>query len=173
RPSAMGRPGYTGRIMPRIVQRRKHARPRTLLQPYSRARGPVQPWVMAGLARPGSYAILLKIRRCIAKGQIAMTHQQWETIERSLIGLSPQDKLELVERLVHELRESRAVAASAAPSPASRLTPMSEEEFKQKLLKSGLMSSLPIPADPASRPAFEPITIEGERLSETIIRERR
>jgi hypothetical protein len=97
-----------------------------------------------------------------------MTHQQWETIERSLIGLSPQDKLELAERLIHELR----VAPSDTSAPASRL-PMSEEEFKQQLLRSGLMSSLPTPADPASRPVFEPIAIEGEPLSETIIRERR
>ena len=28
-----------------------------------------------------------------------MTNHQWEAIERSLIGLSPQDKLELVEHL--------------------------------------------------------------------------
>ena len=98
-----------------------------------------------------------------------MTYEQWETIERSLIGLSPQDKLELAERLIHELR----VAPSSTPAPASRLAPMSEEEFKQDLLQSGLMSSLPTPADPASRPVFEPIAIEGEPLSETIIRERR
>ena len=50
---------------------------------------------------------------------------------------------------------------------------ISEDEFKQQLLKSGLMASLPVPADPASRPAFEPITIDAEPLSETIIRERR
>jgi hypothetical protein len=99
-----------------------------------------------------------------------MTDQQWETIERSLIGLSLQDKLELVERLVHELR---AGTASGIQSPATRVRPMSEEEFKQQLLKSGLMSSLPIAADPASRPDFQPITTVGESLSETIIRDRR
>ena len=98
-----------------------------------------------------------------------MTHQQWETIERSLIGLSPQDKLEVAERLIHDLR----VAPSGTSAPASGLTSMSEAEFKQQLLGSGLMSSLPTPADPASRPVFEPIAIEGEPLSETIIRERR
>ena len=51
--------------------------------------------------------------------------------------------------------------------------PMTEEEFKRQLLNSGLMSSLPTPSDPGSRPAFQPITLEGEPLSETIIRERR
>jgi hypothetical protein len=99
-----------------------------------------------------------------------MTNHQWKTIERSLIGLSPQDKRELVERLVHELR---VVTAAGTQSPPSRITEMTEEEFKRQLLKSGLMSSLPTPADPASRPAFQPITLEGEPLSETIIRERR
>ena len=50
---------------------------------------------------------------------------------------------------------------------------MSEGDFKRQLLKSGLMTSLPTPADPGPRPAFQPIAIEGEPLSETIIRERR
>jgi hypothetical protein len=98
-----------------------------------------------------------------------MTHQQWQGIERSLIGLSAQDKLELAERLIHELR----VVASGAPTPASRFTPRSEEEFKQHLLESDRVSSLPTRADPASRPVFQPIALEGEPLSESIIRERR
>jgi len=34
------------------------------------------------------------------------------------------------------------------------------------------MTSLPTPSDPTSRPVFDPITIEGEPLSETVIRER-
>ena len=50
---------------------------------------------------------------------------------------------------------------------------MTEAEFKQHLLESGRISSLPTPADPASRPVFQPIALEGEPLSETIIRERR
>jgi len=50
---------------------------------------------------------------------------------------------------------------------------MTEAEFKQHLLKTGRISSLPTPADPASRPVFKPIALEGEPLSETIIRERR
>jgi hypothetical protein len=48
-----------------------------------------------------------------------------------------------------------------------------EAEFKQQLLKSGLMTSLPTPPDPATRRPFQPVTLEGESLSETIIRERR
>jgi putative addiction module CopG family antidote len=56
-------------------------------------------------------------------------------------------------------------------SAASR--PMTEDEFKRHLLASGLMTSLPTPADPATRPPLSPVAIEGEPLSETIIRERR
>jgi Arc/MetJ-type ribon-helix-helix transcriptional regulator len=56
---------------------------------------------------------------------------------------------------------------------AAGATPMSEAAFKRHLLATGLMSSLPTPADPATRPAFQPIAVEGEPVSETIIRERR
>jgi putative addiction module CopG family antidote len=51
--------------------------------------------------------------------------------------------------------------------------PPTEAEFKRQLLASGLMTSLPTPTDPASRPNFQPVAIEGEPLSETILRERR
>ena len=89
-----------------------------------------------------------------------------------------------LERFVHD-----QVVAGRYPSEADvvrdaleqlrRHTPtttnrgMTEAEFKQHLLKSGRISSLPTAADPASRPAFQPIALEGEPLSETIIRERR
>ena len=99
-----------------------------------------------------------------------MTHHQWETIERSLIDLSTQDKLELVERLIHELW---VTAVSGSPSPTPPVMPITEEEFKRQLLNSGLMSNLPTPSDPGSRPTFQPITLDGEPLSETIIRDRR
>lgn len=95
-----------------------------------------------------------------------MTQQQWETVEKSLAGLTAQDKREVVERLAHELR-------SEDQKLSNRPSTLTEAEFKQQLLKTGLMTSLPTPEDPATRPPFEPVTIEGEPLSETIIRERR
>lgn len=98
-----------------------------------------------------------------------MTHEQRETIERSIAGLSPQDQLESVERLVHELR----VPAVAGGPPRSRHCTPSEGDFKQRWLRSGLMTSLPTPGDPASRPAFQRVAIEGESLPEAITRERR
>ncbi|MHB1557320.1 MAG: ribbon-helix-helix domain-containing protein [Isosphaeraceae bacterium] len=58
--------------------------------------------------------------------------------------------------------------------PASTSGPgMTEAEFKQHLLHTGRVSSLPTPAPPGSRPVFSPIELEGEPLSETILRERR
>ena len=51
--------------------------------------------------------------------------------------------------------------------------PLTEEEFKQHLLETGLMTSLPTPLDPPIRQSFQPVKIEGEPLSETIISERR
>ncbi len=58
------------------------------------------------------------------------------------------------------------------PAPARR--PLSEQELEQKLIESGFLASVPPTRDPATPPwNFEPITIEGEPLSETVIRERR
>lgn len=51
--------------------------------------------------------------------------------------------------------------------------PLTEDEFQQQLLRSGLIASLPMPSDPADRPHFEPVTLEGEPLSDMIVRERR
>ena len=55
-------------------------------------------------------------------------------------------------------------------TPAEK--PLSKNEFKQQLLATGLMSGLPLPADHTPRPEVQPAVIEGEPLSETIIRER-
>ncbi len=50
---------------------------------------------------------------------------------------------------------------------------MTEAEFDQHLLKIGLMSQLPDTAADFDDPDDQPVTIKGEPLSETIIRERR
>jgi Arc/MetJ-type ribon-helix-helix transcriptional regulator len=51
--------------------------------------------------------------------------------------------------------------------------PINEAEFKQRLIDSGFMVSMPIPADRGAVRSSPPATLEGEPLSETIIRERR
>jgi hypothetical protein len=98
-----------------------------------------------------------------------MTYLQMQTIERTLVGLSEQDKLELVEHLVHSLRAEKTQGREMQMPR----TPITEQEFKMQLLESGLMTSLPTPLDTVMGPAFQPVKIEGEPLSETIIRERR
>ena len=51
---------------------------------------------------------------------------------------------------------------------------LSEEELEQQLIESGFLASVPPPISTAASPwEFEPVKIEGEPLSETVIRERR
>jgi putative addiction module CopG family antidote len=66
-----------------------------------------------------------------------------------------------------------AKRAKTASPPAKK--PLSIEEIHQQMLASGLLTSLPDPALDIDDddPADQPITIEGEPLSETILRERR
>ncbi len=61
---------------------------------------------------------------------------------------------------------------AAAQKPGK---PLSEAEFNQRLLSIGLVASLPDPAMDIDDddPDDAPVTIKGEPLSETIVRERR
>ena len=68
---------------------------------------------------------------------------------------------------------ARLLLLKLDPGPAAT-EPLSVQELEQKPLESGFLASVPPPRDPAA-PAwsFEPVKIEGEPLSETVIRERR
>ena len=57
--------------------------------------------------------------------------------------------------------------------PAQQKKPLTRAEFDQKLLELGLITQLPDTATDFDDPDDEPIAIEGEPLSETVIRERR
>ena len=59
---------------------------------------------------------------------------------------------------------------AAPPKPKKPLTPA---ELDQYMLKVGLLSQLPDTDADYDDPDDEPITIKGEPLSETVIRERR
>jgi putative addiction module CopG family antidote len=63
-------------------------------------------------------------------------------------------------------------AKRARPSKAKQ-QPLTLEELHQQMLASGLITQLPDSAADFDDPDDEPILIEGEPLSETIIRERR
>ena len=69
----------------------------------------------------------------------------------------------LVERLKQE---------DAQATPTGK--PLTEEQLEQQLVQSGFLASVPPPLSTATPPwKFEPVKIEGEPLSETVIRERR
>jgi hypothetical protein len=122
-----------------------------------------------------------------------MTHNEFDHLRGTVKSLTPEQMRQLRQEL-----ESELVASAVQPSgpreevpdaegdrdqvlnhgmalqqeqPAAK--PLTEEQFKQQLLESGLMICLPTPTDPAARPPFQPVKIEGEPLSEMIIRERR
>ena len=52
--------------------------------------------------------------------------------------------------------------------------PLTEQDLEQRLVESGFLASIPPPHDPATPDwNFNPVKIEGEPISETVIRERR
>ena len=55
----------------------------------------------------------------------------------------------------------------------AKARPLSEDEWEQQLLQSGLLASIPSRPAAGTRREFQPVKIQGEPLSETIIRERR
>jgi Arc/MetJ-type ribon-helix-helix transcriptional regulator len=64
----------------------------------------------------------------------------------------------------------RAKRTTATPLPK---TPLTREEFDQYLLSIGLMTRLPDTEADFDDPDVQPIDIQGEPLSETVIRQRR
>jgi putative addiction module CopG family antidote len=58
-------------------------------------------------------------------------------------------------------------------NPAKQKKPLTRAEFDQYLLDIGLMTQLPDTEADFDDPDDEPIDIQGEPLSETVIRERR
>ena len=94
---------------------------------------------------------------------------------------------DLESSILAEVRRGHFASVDEAMAEAARLLlrqrkqdeqarvpkPPTEAEFKQQLLESGLMIGLPTPAEPAARRTFQPVMLEGEPLSETIVRERR
>ncbi len=83
-----------------------------------------------------------------------------------------------LERLVEQVvalpndqqRRFRALLdATASCQPA----PSPEEGFKQRLLRSGLLCEIKHPAQSASSPRHPRVDVQGQPLSETVIKERR
>jgi Arc/MetJ-type ribon-helix-helix transcriptional regulator len=81
-------------------------------------------------------------------------------------------RAEDVLRAVREWLRERDSESGFETSTARR--PMSDEEFRQHLLRTGRVSQLPVAdrKDQAQDP-WKPIRVEGEPVSQTILRERR
>ena len=83
-----------------------------------------------------------------------------ERVLNEVKALSPDDLRKLRDEL------------DAMLEPASQQ--MTEEEFEQRLLAQGTISSIPSrDIDPAEYRSRKPIEVEGKPVSETLIEERR
>jgi hypothetical protein len=120
-----------------------------------------------------------------------MTRTEFTQLLTSITALSPGQMRRLRERIDRELAEpDRPVDEAPHKSPGRKSLskakrskvgdrrekrPLTEAEFHQHLLGVGLISSVPDPSLDIDDddPDDAPVTIEGEPLSETIIRERR
>jgi hypothetical protein len=79
-----------------------------------------------------------------------------------------KDVREIAERLTDYLREQEKAALAAQQTEAR------EDKFERYLLAKGVISHIPTRDETDNEfDTFEPIEVEGEPLSETIIRERR
>ena len=82
-----------------------------------------------------------------------------------------------VEELVQQVRslprdDQRRFRELLDAPQAETKAPMTEEQFLEHLLRIGMISEIKRPDRTASPRPFNRIQIEGEPLSETIIRER-
>ena len=112
-----------------------------------------------------------------------MTHNDFNHLLSSIQGLSPDQMRHLRQQLDKQLAQPKKPAPPASAKAAKRARsaalqpkkPLTEEEFQQHLLSIGLITSLPDPSLDIDDddPDDQPVSIKGEPLSETIIRERR
>ncbi len=109
-----------------------------------------------------------------------MTHSDFNHLLSSIKTLSPGQMQRLRQQLdeLAEPREPpvRPPAKKAKPAKAAApKKPLTRDEFHRRLLEEGRLASLPDPALDIDDddPDDQPIAIEGEPLSETILRERR
>ena len=111
-----------------------------------------------------------------------MTHSDFNHFLSSLKAMSPEQMRRLRQQIDSELAHPKKLLVQAAAKGAKRAKPAvpkkkptTPDEFNQRLLAEGRIASLPDPAlDIDDDDADDaPVIINGEPLSETIIRERR
>ncbi len=112
-----------------------------------------------------------------------MTHSDFNHLLSSLKALSPEQMRRLRQQIDSELAQPKKPAQAARKGakrtkPATRQAkkkPLTRDELNQRLMAAGLITRLPDPSLDIDDddPDDQPVTIKGEPLSETIIRERR
>jgi len=110
-----------------------------------------------------------------------MSHGDFNHLLSSLKALSPEQMRRLRQQIDSELAQpkkptatpSRKGASHTKAAPPKAKKPLTEAEFDQHLLNIGLMSQLPNTDADFDDPDDVAVTIKGEPLSETVIRERR
>jgi hypothetical protein len=119
-----------------------------------------------------------------------MTHSEFNRFLSSIKAMSPEQvrqlRQQLDSRLAHPDPRTQGQKKSPVPAadkgakrtkatPQKPKKPLTPAELDQYMLSIGLMTQLPNPAEDLDDddPDDEPVTIKGEPLSETIIRERR
>jgi hypothetical protein len=111
-----------------------------------------------------------------------MTRADFNHLLDTIKALPPAQVRRLRQQLDKQAAQPKKATAArpgktARPPKAApaKKKPMTRDEFNQHLLSIGLVTHLPDPALDIDDddPEDQPIVIEGEPLSETIIRERR
>ncbi len=105
------------------------------------------------------------------RGELIMTIHLPEELERYLRSEVQsghfKSEVEAISAAVRLLQHRRQ-ETSGPPQP------LTEEEFDQKMIQAGFLGSIPpLPNDMAPTRDFQPTSIQGQPLSETIIHERR
>jgi len=113
-----------------------------------------------------------------------MTHSDFNQLLSTIKALSPSQVRQLRQQLDKQLAQPNEPTAppshqgAKGTKPATRQAskkPLTRDEFNQRLMAAGLITRLPDPSLDIDDddPDDQPVTIKGEPLSETIIRERR
>jgi hypothetical protein len=111
-----------------------------------------------------------------------MTPTEYNHLLSRIEALPPEQLLQLRQQIDCKLAEpskppapSPARKAKRPKAAAAKKKPLTRDEFNRRLMAAGLITRLPDPALDIDDddPEDQPIAIEGEPLSETIIRERR
>ncbi len=98
-----------------------------------------------------------------------MTHSEFTHILGSIDALSPEQ----VQQLRREL-DRKLASPAAQDGPPLTEAELADQEAQRRLLAAGVISEIkPSRRVPTETERFTPIPIQGEPLSETIIRERR